>query len=472
MANDAFISYSANDRLVADSICAALEAEGVKCWMAPRDILPSEKYSQSIINALGESRLMILVFSASANESDHVISEVDRAYNKRKPIIPVRIEDVPPSPGLEYYLSPAQWQDALPPPIQKHLPKLVGTVKLILKRLSESAMPPDQTQAASLRPVPSEDLSPTVEPRLTSKFKFVILVCSILAIGALSYLGWKIYQVIRASGPESSPASSPASARNQTSESTSTSYEDVTLLYNQGFSGIDVDNQGNIYWVESFSGNLGTFDVARKSLTVLVSDLNGPEKIRISGNRAYFIETGTEEKRYKDGSLSFLDLSSNRVHKLLDNLNYPNGLWVTLLNDVYFTEAGGGSTSFGGVNQLSVLRSGSTKQVVITDQLRSPTCVASNTTGLIYVGDMGESSPGDTGFLELILWDYENSAKVKVKAKNIIVDKLSTPQDMALDRYGNIYLAGFGKSGNFNGVTLIPSTSPHKAVPLKMGVPV
>ena len=223
--------------------------------------------------------------------------------------------------------------------------------------------------------------------------------------------------------------------------------------------------------MESFSGNLGTFDVERKALTVLVSGLNGPDKIRISGNRAYFIETGTAEKRYKDGSLSFLDLSSNRVHTLLDNLNYPNGLWVTPLNDVYFTEAGGSSTSFGGVNQLSVLRSGSTKQVVVTDDLRSPTCVASNTMGFIYVGHMGESSPGETGFLEMILWDYEKSAKVKVRAKNIIVDKLSTPQDMALDRYGNIYLAGFGKeSGNFNGVTLIPSNSPYKATPLKTGV--
>jgi TIR domain len=142
MTHDAFISYSNKDASVAGMICASLEAEGLKCWMAPRDILPSENYSRSIVTAIGESRLVILVFSAASNESNHVESEIDRAYNKRKPIIPFRIEDVPLSPSLEYYLGTAQWQDAILPPLVDHIPKLVATVKLLLEKSSKSEESP------------------------------------------------------------------------------------------------------------------------------------------------------------------------------------------------------------------------------------------------------------------------------------------------------------------------------------------
>lgn len=141
MVHDAFISYSSKDASVAGVICSSLEAEGFQCWMAPRDILPGENYSRSIITAIGESRLAILVFSADSNESNHVLSEIDRAYNKNKPIILFRLQDVPLSPSLEYYLSTAQWQNALQPPVERHIPALVETIKLILKRMSDPASP-------------------------------------------------------------------------------------------------------------------------------------------------------------------------------------------------------------------------------------------------------------------------------------------------------------------------------------------
>jgi hypothetical protein len=39
MARDAFISYSNKDKATADVACAAMEAQGVRCWIAPRDVL-------------------------------------------------------------------------------------------------------------------------------------------------------------------------------------------------------------------------------------------------------------------------------------------------------------------------------------------------------------------------------------------------------------------------------------------------
>jgi hypothetical protein len=37
---DVFISYSHQDKPTADAACATLEAEGIRCWIAPRDVAP------------------------------------------------------------------------------------------------------------------------------------------------------------------------------------------------------------------------------------------------------------------------------------------------------------------------------------------------------------------------------------------------------------------------------------------------
>ncbi|HXQ15450.1 MAG TPA: toll/interleukin-1 receptor domain-containing protein [Caulobacteraceae bacterium] len=42
--HDVFISYSSKDKTTADAICALLERDGAKCWIAPRDILPGEAW--------------------------------------------------------------------------------------------------------------------------------------------------------------------------------------------------------------------------------------------------------------------------------------------------------------------------------------------------------------------------------------------------------------------------------------------
>ena len=66
---DAFISYASKDKPTADAVCAALEDAQIRCWIAPRDILPGADWSASIIDALDQCRVMILIFSGNANNS-------------------------------------------------------------------------------------------------------------------------------------------------------------------------------------------------------------------------------------------------------------------------------------------------------------------------------------------------------------------------------------------------------------------
>src|SRR5215469_2174396 len=134
MAHDVFISYSSKDKAIADAACATLESNGVRCWIAPRDIIPGVEYAEALVEAIQSSRLFILVFSSGANDSMQVRQEVERAVSRGIPILPFRIENVPPNRAMEFFISGRHWLDAITPPIEAHLQDLAKTSKLLLSR--------------------------------------------------------------------------------------------------------------------------------------------------------------------------------------------------------------------------------------------------------------------------------------------------------------------------------------------------
>ena len=139
MAHDVFVSHSVKDKVIAEKIVAALEADSIQCWVAPRDIVPGADWGESIIDALESSRVMVLVFSQNANASSQIKREVERAVDKEVYTIPFRIDDTEPTRSLEYFISTSQWIDAFPPPIEKHLDKLSRTVRAILAKTATAS---------------------------------------------------------------------------------------------------------------------------------------------------------------------------------------------------------------------------------------------------------------------------------------------------------------------------------------------
>jgi tetratricopeptide (TPR) repeat protein len=131
--HDVFISYSHTDKPVADAICATLETRHLRCWIAPRDILPGISYPNAIIQAIESSRIMVLVFSSHSNTSPHVIRELSKAISRGVIIIPFRIEGVDLSKDMEYLIGVPHWLDALTPPLEHHLATLADTVTLLLR---------------------------------------------------------------------------------------------------------------------------------------------------------------------------------------------------------------------------------------------------------------------------------------------------------------------------------------------------
>ena len=149
MSFDVFVSYASKDKVIADAVCARLEASGIRCWIAPRDIVAGTSYGEAIIDAIHGAKVMVLVFSSSANASGHIPKEVERAVSSGVAVLPFRIEDVAPGKSLDYFIGSVHWLDAMTPPMEKHLDFLAATVhKLIPAAGNETT--PGGTSAGSL----------------------------------------------------------------------------------------------------------------------------------------------------------------------------------------------------------------------------------------------------------------------------------------------------------------------------------
>ena len=205
MPRDVFISHSAQDKKVAETICGALEQQEIRCWVAPRDVRPGKSFPGEITRAIQQSKVMLLIFSRHSNSSEQVLREVQLAVDCRVPIVRLRLEDIPLSDDLRYYLSTPHWLDALTHPLSKHMPPLIAAVKELLGPEPEpevmAAGPASRSPAtagtSSARPAESA-------PSATRKTSMIVWAIVVLAV--LGFTMWS--RLSRKSESRSAPVSS------------------------------------------------------------------------------------------------------------------------------------------------------------------------------------------------------------------------------------------------------------------------
>lgn len=218
MAHDVFLSYSSQDKTTADAVCAGLEAEGIRCWIAPRDIPPGSNYGAEINSALKNCAVFVLIFSKPAGDSVWVMKEVERAISYRKPVVPFRIDETTPGEGLEFYLASCHWLDALSSPLSKHIAVLARSVLAFVPpdRAAEAAErkkklgygaeappapvpepapepPPDPVPKPAPAPVPPNPLPVPPQVRVSG----LPIIPSVLAVVYASFFtGWSVSMLI------------------------------------------------------------------------------------------------------------------------------------------------------------------------------------------------------------------------------------------------------------------------------------
>lgn len=226
MAHDVFVSYSQEDKPVADAVVAHLEQEGIRSWIAPRDITPGSSWGEAIVDAIGGSRVMVLVLSANSNRSRQVIREVERAVASDVTILPFRIENMDPTGAMAYFLGTEHWLDALTPPLEKHIKRLGRTVGTLVTG----------------EPVPREDLDKP--PAAVARTQRRSWLPAALIGGATAVTAVAVTLAITLGGNEASPVTTleatPTSAPTMP-ETTSTTIVPVALEEVGGYQPIDLD---------------------------------------------------------------------------------------------------------------------------------------------------------------------------------------------------------------------------------------
>lgn len=128
MAHDVFISYSSKNKSTANAICHALEQNGIKCWIAPRDIIGGQQYGDIIVDAIKTCKVFVIVFSEESKNSQWVGSELNIAFTENKIIIPFKIDTSYLEGEMRLILSNKHWIEGHPDPEREF-----GTLILSLK---------------------------------------------------------------------------------------------------------------------------------------------------------------------------------------------------------------------------------------------------------------------------------------------------------------------------------------------------
>jgi TolB-like protein len=132
LSKDVFISYASQDAAVANSVVEGLESQGIRCWIAPRDVTPGELYAGVIVRAIDAAKVTVLILSQHSAASPHVVREVERAASKRHPVISLRIDRAALPADLEYFLNTSQWLDAGEGDVGRVFPRLMEAVRKVL----------------------------------------------------------------------------------------------------------------------------------------------------------------------------------------------------------------------------------------------------------------------------------------------------------------------------------------------------
>lgn len=196
-----FISYASEDSEVASQVCSFLEDHQISCWIAPRDILPGKDYAEAIIEGIDECRFMVLIFSSWANESPHILREVERAVNKKKCLIPFRIENVEPTKSLQYYIGVPHWLNAFPLATENYLDRLLSVIHEYQKAEEQNREP-----ERIFTPTPGNMEKKTVpgtKRKIPAAAIFIPLVVIILAV---VLIGYPLLAGIPPAGPDAAAA--------------------------------------------------------------------------------------------------------------------------------------------------------------------------------------------------------------------------------------------------------------------------
>ena len=112
MSAEVFVSYSSQDHTQVSKIIERLRKAGVSVWMDEGGIDAATLWSEAIVEAINDCKVLIMMVSKHSNDSANVVKEVMLASESSKTILPVYLEPADIPTRLKYQLTGIQHSEA------------------------------------------------------------------------------------------------------------------------------------------------------------------------------------------------------------------------------------------------------------------------------------------------------------------------------------------------------------------------
>jgi TIR domain len=241
MSHDVFISHARKDKGIADAICEKLESGQVRCWIADRDISAGEDWTEVTRNAIGSSRVMVLVLSENANAAPHIEREIAHAFYTGRMIIPLRVTDTLPRRDFLFYLGNVRCFDAFSPPAEHHLEAFTASINGMVRgpTANSATVPPDRQNTETKKFHFSDSWIGALQAshyRTLELLKRAAIATALIGIGLLLWFGpWQTKEEIPlAQENPPAPLSGPGTAPDPRAQvSTDTAASKPTYTYSR-----------------------------------------------------------------------------------------------------------------------------------------------------------------------------------------------------------------------------------------------
>lgn len=130
---DVFISHSSRNSDIAMDLTNFLEENGLRCFIAPRDVVGGISYAEQLVHAISDCMVFLLLVSEEINRSEQVLNEVEIAVNKNKVILPFKIDESKYNDSYKYYLNRKHWINANPNPTL-HYAEVLKTIQVLMNK--------------------------------------------------------------------------------------------------------------------------------------------------------------------------------------------------------------------------------------------------------------------------------------------------------------------------------------------------
>jgi hypothetical protein len=200
-----FITYSSKDETVARTICTALENRGLACWISSRNVKPGQNFQEQIVKAIRAAKIMVLVFTANANNSNEIKKELALASQNNLVVIPVRIQDVPPNEAFAYEFATRQWIDLFDD-WEASIARLVDLIAAAIH--DHHSGDPAEAGAGSS----GVAAAAAQRPKTSAKKSMLVAALAIACLAVVTVATFAYLKIVRPSGSPATSQTQPASA--------------------------------------------------------------------------------------------------------------------------------------------------------------------------------------------------------------------------------------------------------------------